>query len=100
MTGLKKEHIGYENGVHGCVTSAVNVLSQPGNLVLIIAVKNAPGLRKHFGTVRVPLNAHILNPPEELAQDMTYLRESAQMQEIYQNMIDALKKIYDFASQG
>ena len=29
VTGLKKEHIGYENGVHGCVTSAVNVLSQP-----------------------------------------------------------------------
>ncbi len=34
-TGLKKEHIGYENGVHGCVTSAVNVLSQPGDKILI-----------------------------------------------------------------
>ncbi len=35
VTGLKKEHIGYENGVHGCVTSAVNVLSQPGDKILI-----------------------------------------------------------------
>ena len=35
ITGLKKEHIGYENGVHGCVTSAVNVLSEPGDKILI-----------------------------------------------------------------
>lgn len=35
ITGLKKEHIGYENGVHGCVTSAVNVLSEPGEKILI-----------------------------------------------------------------
>lgn len=35
VTGLRKEHIGYENGVHGCVTSAVNVLSEPGDKILI-----------------------------------------------------------------
>ena len=35
VTGLRKEHIGYENGVHGCVTSAVNVLSEPGEKILI-----------------------------------------------------------------
>ena len=35
VTGLKKEYIGYENGVHGCVTSAVQVLSQPGDRILL-----------------------------------------------------------------
>ena len=35
VTGLRKEHIGYENGVHGCVTSAVNVLSEPGEKILM-----------------------------------------------------------------
>ena len=33
--GLAPEHIGYQNGVHGCVTSAVNALSQPGDKVLV-----------------------------------------------------------------
>ncbi len=33
--GLVAEHIGYENGVHGCITSAVNVLSRPGDSILI-----------------------------------------------------------------
>lgn len=32
---LKKEHIGYENGVHGCVTSAVETLSAPGDKILL-----------------------------------------------------------------
>ena len=35
VTGLKKENIGYENGVHGFVTSAVQVLSEPGDRILI-----------------------------------------------------------------
>ena len=35
VKGLKKEYIGYENGVHGCVTSAVQVLSEPGDKILI-----------------------------------------------------------------
>ena len=35
VNGLKKEHIGYENGVHGFVTSAVQVLSEPGDRILI-----------------------------------------------------------------
>ncbi len=35
VNGLKKEHIGYENGVHGFVTSAVQVLSEPGDKILI-----------------------------------------------------------------
>ena len=32
---LKKEFIGYENGVHGCVTSAVKTLSAPGDRILL-----------------------------------------------------------------
>lgn len=35
VKGMKKEYIGYENGVHGCVTSAVQVLSQPGDRILL-----------------------------------------------------------------
>ena len=35
VKGLKKEYIGYENGVHGYVTSAVQVLSEPGAKILI-----------------------------------------------------------------
>lgn len=33
--GLTREHIGYENGVHGCITSAVEVLSEPGDRILL-----------------------------------------------------------------
>lgn len=33
--GLKAEYVGYENGVHGFITSAVNVLSRPGDRILI-----------------------------------------------------------------
>lgn len=33
--GLSKEDIGYQNGVHGCVTSAVQVLSRPGDKILL-----------------------------------------------------------------
>ena len=33
--GLRKEHIGYENGVHGLVTSAVETLSAPGDRILL-----------------------------------------------------------------
>lgn len=32
---LKPEYIAYQNGVHGCVTTAMNVLTQPGDCVLI-----------------------------------------------------------------
>ena len=32
---LKREYIGYENGVHGCVTSAMETLSAPGDKILI-----------------------------------------------------------------
>lgn len=35
VTGLTAEAIGYENGVHGCVTSAIQVLTQPGDCVLL-----------------------------------------------------------------
>ena len=35
VTGLTKEHIGYENGVHGFITSAVQVLSEPGAGILL-----------------------------------------------------------------
>ena len=36
VKGLKKEYIGYENGVHGCVTSAVQVLSEPGDKIFTV----------------------------------------------------------------
>ena len=32
---LKQEYIGYENGVHGCITSAVQTLSEPGDKILV-----------------------------------------------------------------
>ena len=32
---LKREHIGYENGVHGFITSAVRVLTKPGDSILL-----------------------------------------------------------------
>ena len=32
---LKRAYIGYENGVHGCVTSAVETLSAPGDRILL-----------------------------------------------------------------
>ena len=35
VTGLKAEHIGYENGVLGCVISAINAFSAPGDCVLL-----------------------------------------------------------------
>ena len=35
VTGLTAEHIGYENGVLGCVVSAINAFSAPGDCVLL-----------------------------------------------------------------
>ena len=35
VTGLTKECIGYENGVHGGVTSAIETLTEPGDAVLL-----------------------------------------------------------------
>lgn len=35
VTGLTEEHIGYENGVLGCVISAIDSLSAPGDCVLL-----------------------------------------------------------------
>lgn len=35
VTGLGEEHIGYENGVLGCVVSAINAFSAPGDCVLL-----------------------------------------------------------------
>lgn len=32
---LRREHIGYENGVHGFITSAVRVLTRPGDCILL-----------------------------------------------------------------
>lgn len=34
-SGLTKEVIGYENGVHGCIMSALHVLTEPGEPVLL-----------------------------------------------------------------
>lgn len=33
--GLKRDYIGYENGVHGCVTSCVQTLTKPGDHILL-----------------------------------------------------------------
>lgn len=35
VTGLKRENIGYENGVHGCVSTVVDKLTNPGDKVLL-----------------------------------------------------------------
>lgn len=35
VTGLTKEHIGYENGVLGCIVSALTAFAAPGNAVLL-----------------------------------------------------------------
>ena len=35
FAGLKRDYIGYENGVHGCVTSAIQTLSAPGDRILL-----------------------------------------------------------------
>ena len=35
VTGLTEEAIGYENGVHGCVTTCVETLSRPGEAVFL-----------------------------------------------------------------
>ena len=35
VTGLTKEHIGYENGVLGCVVSALTAFAAPGDAVLL-----------------------------------------------------------------
>ena len=35
VSGLEKEHIGYENGVLGCVSSAILALTAPGEKVLL-----------------------------------------------------------------
>ena len=35
VTGLAKEHIGYENGVLGCVVSALTAFAAPGDAVLL-----------------------------------------------------------------
>lgn len=32
---LKREYIAYENGVHGCIVSCVNVLSRPGDPIFV-----------------------------------------------------------------
>lgn len=35
VTGLKRENIGYENGVHGCVSTVIEKLTSPGDKILI-----------------------------------------------------------------
>lgn len=35
VKNLTKEMIGYENGVHGCISSAISVLSQPGDSIFV-----------------------------------------------------------------
>ena len=35
VTGLSREHIGYENGVHGFISSVIDVLTQPGDRIFL-----------------------------------------------------------------
>ena len=35
VTGLARENIGYENGVHGFISSAIDVLTQPGDRIFL-----------------------------------------------------------------
>lgn len=35
VTGLSRENIGYENGVHGFISSAIDVLTQPGDKIFL-----------------------------------------------------------------
>ena len=35
VEGLRAEDIGYENGVHGCIISAIEVFTEPGDKVLV-----------------------------------------------------------------
>lgn len=35
VTGLSRENIGYENGVHGFISSAIDVLTQPGDKIIL-----------------------------------------------------------------
>ncbi len=34
-TDLKEDMIGYENGVHGCIVTAINALTEPGDKILL-----------------------------------------------------------------
>ena len=34
-SGLSAEQIGYENGVHGCIVSCINTLTEPGDSILV-----------------------------------------------------------------
>ena len=33
--GLEKKHIGYENGVHGCIITCIETLTEPGDPVFL-----------------------------------------------------------------
>ena len=56
---LKQTHIGYENGVHGCVSSAVEVLSKPGDKILIHAPTYVGFLGDIEGLGRTSVYSHL-----------------------------------------
>ena len=85
VTGLKKEHIGYENGVLGGVISALNVLCSKGDNVLL----HSP---TYIGFTESLTNNgyHIVHSPLSPDKDRVYRMDFADMEKkITENHIHA-----------
>ena len=85
VTGLSKEHIGYENGVLGGVVSALNVLCSRGDSVLL----HAPSYVGFTGSLRNN-GYHIVHSPLVLDGDGIYRMNFADLEKkITENRIHA-----------
>lgn len=60
VTGLTEEAIGYENGVHGFVTSCVETLSRPGEAVFMHAPYYVGFCQDVEGLGRVPIRSELV----------------------------------------
>lgn len=60
VTGLTEEAIGYENGVHGCVTSCVETLSRPGEAVFLHTPYYVGFSADVEGLGRVPVRSELI----------------------------------------
>lgn len=59
--GLTKDMIGYENGVHGCIVSALSALSEPGDAVLL----HSPTYVGFIGDLKDTGRRMVLSPLEK-----------------------------------
>ena len=85
MTGLTKEHIGYENGVLGGVISALNVLCSKGDHVLL----HSPTYIGFTGSL-TNNGYHIVHSPMVLDENGVYRMDFADMEKkITENKIHA-----------